>query len=282
MKEHFYACRNRKAVEHLFRVVGSLDSLIVGEKQILGQFKGAVELSRKIGMMDKQLNILSNLAIRVGKKAHSETQIGCGGSSISWAAVNMAQKKLGSLNDKSMLVIGAGKMGHLAVSQLKQKNVGSLHVMNRTREKAVALAQQFGGVASAFWEIKEVLKSVDVCICSADAPHYLIEKDLIDEVMPARANKKLILIDIAMPRNINPKVSEAHNVELLAIDDLDRVVEANVRKRHLAVGQVEAIISDKIDEFYSKLSKLAVMEERGFRLSGTQIKELDLGEKMLY
>ncbi len=263
LKTYFYIYSNENAVNHLLRVASGLDSLILGEKQILGQIKEAAELSRKKGMMSKQFNILTNMAVRAGKKARSETSIDCGGSSISWAAVVTAQDALGTLEGKSVLIIGAGKMGHLAVSHLKEKGASQIYVTNRTHENAIALAEEFGGTAVSFWDLKEVLSTVDVCICSASAPHYIIEKDLIQEIMAQRGNRKLVLIDISMPRNINPAISGIENVSLMAIDDLSKVVEDNVRKRQAAVEAVEKIIERKICEFSQKLVKNHQVELSG-------------------
>lgn len=258
-KKYFYIYQGSQAIAHLLKVSAGLDSLILGEKQILGQIREAVELSRKKGMLGKSFNILSNIAIRAGKKARTETQIDCGGSSISWAAVTMAQKLLGTLQDKSVLIIGAGKMGRLAVDYLRNKGVANIYVTNRTHETAIALAKEFDATAVAFWDMKEFLSKVDVCICSASAPHYLIEKDLVETAMAGRQERKLVCIDISMPRNINPEISSLKNVSLVAIDDLDKVVEDNTKKRLEAVEEVERIVSAKVNEFYSKLAKTPVI-----------------------
>ena len=258
--KHFYTYYGEQAILHLFRVSTGLDSLILGEKQILGQLKEAIDISRKIGMMGKQFNILSNLAIEAGGKAQNETKIAYGGSSISWAAVRMAEKTLGSLRDKSVLIIGTGKMGYLAVNYLKKKKVNRIFIMNRTHDNAAALASEFDCTAVSFLDIQEVLSSVDICICSASAPHYLIEKDLMERVMAKRGQRKLLLIDISMPRNINPEVSSFREVSLVALDDLDKVVEDSVKARHGAVEEVEEIIHRKINEFYEKLSRIRRVE----------------------
>lgn len=263
LKDHFYAFADCDAVNHLLRVSCGLDSLILGEKQILGQIKEAAELSRKKGMFSKQFNILTNVAIRTGKKARTETSIDCGGSSISWAAVVMAQEVLKTLQDKSVLIVGAGKMGHLAVSHLKEKGASQIFVTNRTHESAIALAEEFGGTAVSFWDLKDILSKVDVCICSASAPHYVIDEDLIQEVMEVRHGKQLVLIDISMPRNISPEISKFKNISLVTIDDLSKVVEDNVRRRQAAVEAVEKIIERKIYEYEQKLIKNHQVESEG-------------------
>lgn len=251
---HFYTHEDQEAVRHLFSVTAGLDSLVLGEKQILGQVKEAIDLARAQGTMNRELNILSHLAVRVGKKARTETEIGCGGSSISWAAVTRTQEKLGTLAAKSILIIGAGKMGQLAVEQLKNKNIGTVYVMNRNCDKAENLAKGIG-TAVSFWEMKEILTQVDACICSSGAPHYVIEKELMVSVMANRNQHKMLLIDISMPRNIDPETGSIPGVELLTIDELDLVVEDNVRRRKNSIGLVNEIIHTKINEFYTKIEK---------------------------
>ncbi|MFA5059318.1 MAG: glutamyl-tRNA reductase [Candidatus Omnitrophota bacterium] len=260
VQKYFYSYQGKEALEHFLRVSTGADSLILGEKQVLGQIKEAVELSRAKAMLQKEFNVLSQIVIRAGKKAQSETAIGCGGSSVSWAAVTMAQHLLGTLQDKSVLIIGAGKMGHLAVSHLKEKGASKIYVMSRTHENSCAVANEFGAEAVSFLELKNILAKVDVCICSASAPQYLLEKDLIDQIMPARAKQKLVLIDISMPRNIHPDIAFIENVSLLSVDDLDKAVEHNIARRRLAVEEVEKIIAKKIDEFYAKIEKIRVAE----------------------
>ncbi len=261
LAKYLYVKKNRDAVRHLFSVSTGLDSLIVGEKQILGQVKTATELARKDGMLGKQFNILTNLAIRLGKKARTETQIDAGGSSISWAAMKMAENLLGQLKDKSVLIIGAGKMGKLAANHFQQKGIGQIYVINRSQEKAEDLAKQYGGVAVGFWQVKDVLAQADVCICSANCAHYIIEKDLVEQVMRTRQGRKLLFIDISIPRNIHPSVAAAKNVCLLTIDDLDKVLEENLSRRRQAIQEVEMIIAKKMDEFYEKLAKRKTSED---------------------
>ena len=168
----FYTYSGKEALRHLLQVTSGLDSLVLGEKQILGQVKSAVERAQSKGMFTKTFNILSNIAIRTGKKAQNETDISFGGSSVSWAAVVMAEELLGSLNEKSFLIIGAGKMGEMAINQLHAKGASKIYLMNRTQENAEAVAKRYSGIPAAFPDIKEILTEVDVCVCSVGAPHY--------------------------------------------------------------------------------------------------------------
>lgn len=250
--QFFYTYGDRQAVEHLLRVSTGLDSLVIGEKQILGQVKEAVERAREKAMLNKQFNILTNTAIRAGKKSQTETQIGFGGSSVSWAAIRKAEELFGTLRDKTILVIGAGEMSDLAVGHIQNKGFKKLFLMNRTHANAQELADKYGAEAVGFCDIKEILSQVDICICSSGAPHYVLEKETLQRVMPLRNEKPLILIDISMPRNIDPAVSEISNVRLYEIDDLKEVVDANMKIREKAVDQVEKIIADKLIEYYTK------------------------------
>ena len=254
--QYIYVYSDADAIEHLLRVTAGLDSLVLGEKQILGQVKASVERAREIGTISRYFNILTNTAIRAGKKAQNETDISLGGSSISWAAIGMAEQTLGSLNNKSVLVIGAGKMGELALGNLCNKGLGKIYLMNRTGEKAEALAEQYKGIAASFWDIKDILTEVDLCICSVGAPHYILDKEKIATIMPLRQQRPLAMIDISMPRNIDPQVGTLPGVILRSIDDLDQVVFANMQKRCGAVAQVESIIAQKIFEFNQKIEKL--------------------------
>ncbi|MDE2221478.1 MAG: glutamyl-tRNA reductase [Candidatus Omnitrophica bacterium] len=258
---HFYTLSSRQAIDHLLRVTTGLDSLVVGEKQILGQVKEAFEFSRSKGALSKTFNVLSNLVVQTGKKARHETQIDFGGSSVSWASVMMAQDILGSLQDKAVLILGSGKMGRLAVEQLAKKGVAKIYIMNRTIEKAQELARESGGIAVGIWDIKEILQQVDACICSASCTHHLIEKDLVEAAMAARPSRPLVCIDISMPRNIAPEVAEVGNVRLATVDDLDRIVESNMQKRMSAVALVEGLIDRKIDEFYKTMEKITLIKE---------------------
>ncbi|MDP2654400.1 MAG: glutamyl-tRNA reductase [Candidatus Omnitrophota bacterium] len=257
---HFYAFQGADAVRHLLRVATGLDSLVLGEKQILGQIKTAVDLSREMGMLGRPFNILSNITVRAGKKAQNETQVGYGGVSVSWAAVTMAQSLLGSFEDKSVLVIGAGKMSKLAANHFANRGIREILVMNRTQEKAALLARQFGGTEVSFWDLKEMLERVDACICAASAPHYLITNELIAGILPKRQGRPLVLMDISMPRNIEPLDQELPGVRLITIDDLDEVTQGSLQRRQEAVRQVEEIVEQKVLEFHNKILKTGPLE----------------------
>jgi glutamyl-tRNA reductase len=253
IKDNFYAHSDTAAIQHLLSVASGLDSLVIGEKEILGQLKDAIELARQKRFLGRYLNILANTALRTGKLARSATAIGRGGLSVSWAAVEEAKVRLSTLQGRSIMVIGAGKMSQLAAADLKRKGLEHLYIVNRTKEKGETLAKRFNGIATDFSQIRELLTTVDVCICSASAPHYLLEKALLEECMAGRSNG-LILIDISMPRNIDPRAAHIQGITLIGLDELDQVVAANEAKRANAVVDVEAIISKKMTEFHKKLN----------------------------
>ncbi|MFT5387723.1 MAG: glutamyl-tRNA reductase, partial [Candidatus Omnitrophota bacterium] len=222
--EYFYNYSQSKAIKHLLEVITGLDSLVLGEKQILGQVKASFEQARNKAMLGKDFNILANLAIRTGKKVRTETQIDIGGSSVSWAAIRQAEKELTTLEDKSVLMIGAGEMSTLAVGQVHSKGFHKLFLMNRTPENARKLADRFDGEYVAFCDIKEVLAKTDLCICSSSAPHYIIDHTVVEKALALRDDKPLLFIDISMPRNLDPKIATLDNVTLYHIDDLKIVV----------------------------------------------------------
>jgi glutamyl-tRNA reductase len=260
LQSFFYICYEKDVVSHLLRVVAGLDSMILGEKQILGQVKAALSCSQEKQMLNRTFNILSNLALETGKKVRRDTLIDFGGSSVSWAAVARTQEIFGSLEGKTVLVMGSGKMGYLAIQELRNKGVEKIYVMNRTHEKAEELAQQCGVIAVQFWQIREILEQSDFCICSTGAPHYLVDRDLMEPVMAVRPERKFVAVDIAVPRNIDPEVVDIPGVTLVSVDDLSQTVQENMNKRLAAVEQAEQIIRVKIDEFYRALDKAAAFE----------------------
>lgn len=257
----FYCYRDKAAAEHLLKVAAGLDSMVIGENQILGQAKAAFERARTQGMFAKCFHLLSNTAIRAGKKARHETDFGVGGSSVSWAAIVKAERELGSLQDKSILIIGAGKMSDLAVGHIHNKGFKQLYLTNRTPANTEDLAQKYGGTVVPFCDIKEVLAEVDVCICSVGAPHYILDPDTVRKIMPLRAclpgrqaQRRLVFIDISVPRNIDPLVAQVEYVQLFQLDDLREVVDTNMELRRQSAGAVEEIVQKKVVEFFAKLN----------------------------
>ncbi len=254
-REHFYVKSSQDVVDHVFDVACGLDSLVIGEKQILGQVKEAAELSRRVGILGRVFNVLINIAVAAGKTSQSETQISSGGSSISWAAVTSAQKILTTLEDKSILIIGAGKMSQLTAGQLLRRSVKKIYVTNRTFQNAQTLARDIGGEAVMFWDLKNVLSKIDVCICSSGAPHLIIEEQFVRDVMSARNGAPLLLIDISTPRNIDPRAVQVPGVRLVCMDDLDGMIQDNLKSRRSAIADVRSIIDRKKDFFNRTIVK---------------------------
>jgi glutamyl-tRNA reductase len=258
--ELFYIHHEKDVVSHLFRVVTGLESLILGEQQILGQVKCAVAWAQSRRMLNRTFNILTNFVVETGKKVRRDTLIDAGGSSISWAAVAATQNILGPLDGKSFLVIGSGKMGQLAVQELKNKGISKIFIMNRTYEKAQELAKESGAQAVPFWQLRETLAAVDGCICSTRAPHFLLDKELMHSVMADCPRKQFAAVDISVPRNIDPHVASVKGVSLVTVDDLAFTVQDTAAKRQQAVAHVEQIIDVKIAEFYKALDKASMYE----------------------
>ncbi|MCL4425495.1 MAG: glutamyl-tRNA reductase, partial [Firmicutes bacterium] len=246
---HFYVFQGREAVEHLFRVACGLDSLVVGETQILGQVKEAYLAAAKSQAVGKTLHNLFNQALRVGKRAHSETSISDNAVSVSYAAVELAKKIFDNLEGRKVLIVGAGKMGELTARHLVSSGASEILVANRTAEKAASLARLFQGRAVPWPEIPQALETVDVVISSTGAPGYVLEKPVLARAMQGRRNRSLFLIDIAVPRDVDPAVGQLENVFLYDMDDLKNVVDANLQQRVREGRKVERIIKEEVEKF---------------------------------
>lgn len=272
-----YTYRGRDAVAHLFRVTCGLDSMLLGETQILGQVRDAYALARECGTLGKITFALFEQALNVGKRAHSETAISQNAVSVSYAAVELAKKVFSSLDGRSVMIIGAGEMGKLTARHLVSSGVREVIVANRTLEKATEVARQFGGTAVELKDALRWLQVVDVVISSTGAPHILLRKETIQEAMRARRGRPLFLFDIAVPRDIDPAVQQLHNVFLYDIDDLQAVVEANLRERQHEARNVERIIEEEVRKFEAWFSSLdAVPLIRSLRDKAEAIRRAEL------
>ncbi|MBA2871641.1 glutamyl-tRNA reductase [Anoxybacillus calidus] len=247
------------AVEHLFRVTCGLDSMILGETQILGQVRSSFLLAQEentIGTIFKQL---FKQAVTLAKRAHSETEIGSNAVSVSYAAVELAKKIFGDLKAKHVLILGAGKMGELAVQNLYGSGVQKVTVINRTFEKAKDLAERFSGQAKPLSELQCALVEADILISSTGAKDYVITKDVMMDVEKMRKGRPLFMVDIAVPRDLDPAIAELESVFLYDIDDLQGIVEANLEERKRAAEQIEMMIESEIVEFRHWLNTLGVV-----------------------
>lgn len=251
LKNYFYQYKNETAIEHLFSVACGLNSMIIGEGQILGQIKEAFSSAINAENTGKAFNKLFNLAIKAGKRARSETLISQGATSISFAAVELAKKIFGELQGRKILLIGAGKMSELTLKLLIKAGISFVIVANRTYDNAFKLAEKYDGGAIKFDEINEELKNADIIISSTGAPRFILNKEKLIPCMKARKNRPLFLIDIAVPRDINPDVNDLDNVYLYNIDDLENVVKENIDDRIVEIEKVKKIIKEEMEGFFN-------------------------------
>jgi len=244
-----YVHEGDNAVRHVFRVASSLDSMVVGEPQILGQIKKAYRTATAINTSGVILNRLLHRTFFVAKRIRTETGIGDRAVSISFAAVELGRKIFGTLEGKAVLLIGAGEMAELAVEHLVRNKVGDVYVANRTFENAVALAKKFNGQALRFEEISTCLKSIDIIISSTGAPDFVINRDQVKGVLRVRRNRPLFFIDIAVPRDIDPAVNRLSNSYVYDIDDLKDVVDENIEDRQQEAVKAERIVDEAVINF---------------------------------
>ncbi len=248
-EDSLYVHEDDEAVRHLFRVAASLDSLVVGEPQILGQIKEAYRSAADAKTAGVILNRLMHRAFFVAKRIRTETGIGDRAVSISYAAVELGRKIFGELDGKRVLLIGAGEMAELAVEHLIRHRVGETLVANRTFEKGLELARRFNGKAVRFEEIPEQLKHADIILSSTGAPGFVITRDQVKPVIRARRNRPIFFIDIAVPRDIDPDINRLDNSYVYDIDDLKEVVEENLGDRQKEALKGERIIDEAVIRF---------------------------------
>ncbi|NHM30500.1 glutamyl-tRNA reductase [Neobacillus terrae] len=247
------------AVEHLFKVACGLNSMVLGETQILGQVRDSFLLSQNEKTTGTVFNHLFKQAITLAKRAHSETDIGANAVSVSYAAVELAKKIFGSLENKHVLIFGAGKMGELAAQNLHGSGVRKVTVINRTFEKAVSLAEKFGGQARTLEELQRALAEADILISSTGSKDLVITKDMMANVEKMRKGKPLFMVDIAVPRDLDPNIGELENIFLYDIDDLEGIVEANLQERKKAAQQIMLMAEKEIVEFKQWIGTLGVV-----------------------
>ncbi|HVW87124.1 MAG TPA: glutamyl-tRNA reductase [Bryobacteraceae bacterium] len=250
---HLYRLESREAIHHLFRVASSLDSMVVGEPQILGQLKAAYAAAKTEGTIGGVLETVLTRAFNVAKKVRSETGIGQMAVSVSYAAVELARRIFDSLKGQTIMIIGSGKMGELAAKHLRRSGASRILVTNRTWERAQELARLFEGQAVEYTRFQSMLHEVDIVIASSGAPHYILNREDMQRVITQRRNRPMFLIDIAVPRNIDPAVNDIEGVFLYDVDDLEGVVNANIRERAKQAEQAEAIVRSEVDQMMTRL-----------------------------
>ena len=244
---YYYA--NTDSVRHLYRVVSSLESLVVGEGQILGQVKEAFCRAQRNGFVGLDMNHLFQSAFALGKSIRSDTEISRGAVSIAYAAVELCKRVFHDFSDNSAVVVGTGEMGALAVQYLKKAGVDRVDFVNRTPENAVHLGRKYQADVHPLQRLDEVLQSADIVISATGSPHYVIPARMVELALKRRSGRPMVLVDIAAPRDIDPKVNEISGAFAFCLDDLEEVVHANRSKRLQATRAVEAIISKKLSEY---------------------------------
>jgi glutamyl-tRNA reductase len=286
---HLYSLRSGEAVRHLFRVTAGLDSMIVGEAEIQGQVKRAYELALVEGATGPILNRLFRGALTAGGRAREETGISEKNVSIPSVAVDLARRTLGDLADRRVLVVGAGETAELVAKALVSRGVATVFVANRHYDRAIGLAERFGGNAVRFDDLPEQLERADIVVSATNSPHHIVERDELEHVMRDRGGRPLLLVDIAVPRDIEPACREVAGVSLHDIDDVQQIVERNASGREAEARRAERILDAEQDRFERWLASLevvptiAALRERGDEVVRRVLEEnegrwQDLGE----
>lgn len=256
--KHFYALKSLGAVRHLFNVASGIDSMVLGDVQILGQMKDAFELAQHAKTVGTILTKLFHTAFRSGKRTRAETEISEGAVSVSYAAVELASKIFNDLAQRKALLIGAGDTGKLAAKHLIGKNIGKLLLANRTRERAEEIAAALGGTVVDFRNIATIVEEVDIIMTSVNAAGYILSESDLQTIMKHRANNPLFIIDLGVPRNVDPAANTIDNVFLYDIDALSRIVDKNLEKRRSEIPKVQDIVYQEVVKFYQWFNSLQV------------------------
>jgi glutamyl-tRNA reductase len=256
VEPHLYEYREREAVRHLFRVASSLDSMVVGEPQILGQVKASYTVAREVGAVQSELEGLLQRTFAVAKKVRHETNIGASSVSIASVAVELAQKIFGSLQGKTVLLVGAGKMSELAARHLMQQGAAGVLVANRTHERAIQLATQFDGKAVPFDELYAHTAGADIVITSTGAPEPIFRTEHGKQFLHARKNRPMFFIDIAVPRDVDQAMNKLEGIFVYNIDDLQGVASSNMAERGREAQAAESIVSREVERFERRLKQL--------------------------
>ncbi|NMO95292.1 glutamyl-tRNA reductase [Paenibacillus lemnae] len=256
--KHLYIYEDEQAISHLFKVTCGLDSMVIGETQILGQVRNAFLKSQEEKATGTWFNMLFKQAVTLGKRAHSETSIGESAVSVSYAAVELGKRIFGVFHNKKVMILGAGKMSELTVKHLYANGAAEVIVANRTLARAEELAGKFKGTPCTITEAMKRLDDVDIVISSTGANDYVLRPTMVKESMLKRQSRPLFMIDIAVPRDIDPAVGEVQNVFLYDIDDLEGIVESNMEMRRAEAAKIEKMIEEEMDHFHNWLRTLGV------------------------
>jgi glutamyl-tRNA reductase len=253
LRSYIYTFEEQHAIRHLFRVASSLDSMVVGEPQILGQLKAAFALAREQGSIGTYLDAVLTRAFSVAKRVRTETQIGQNAVSVSHAAVELARDIFGSLNRKTVLIIGAGKMSESAAKHLQRAGATDILITNRTPERAERMATLFQGRNIPYEDFPGRLHEADIVITSSAAPGYVLNREQVKRAIDARRNQPVFLIDIAVPRNIDPATHDLEHAFVYDIDDLQRIADQNMKGRREVAEHAEGIVNEEVGRLLARL-----------------------------
>ncbi len=249
---HIYLHRDQQAVRHVFRVASSLDSMVLGEPQILGQVKEAYSIARVAGTVGSELEYLMQSAFSAAKRVRTETEIGSSSVSIASVAVDLARKIFGSLHGRTVFLVGAGKMSELAARHLVQQGAGTILVTNRTIERAQRMAEPFNGRVIPFEQLYEHAAEADIVITSTGAPHHIFRPEHGRAFLHARKNRPMFFIDIAVPRDVDPAANNIEGLFVYDIDDLQQRAAAHIAERSRSAGDAEALIGAEVERFHER------------------------------
>ncbi len=259
LNSHFYEFKHRDVVRHVFRVAASLDSMVVGEPQILGQVKEAYAVARGVGAVHSALDVLLSRAFAVAKRVRNETAIGSNSVSISAVAVQLAEKIFGSLKGTTVYVVGAGKMAELAARRFMAQGVGAIFFSNRTHQRAVQIAEAFGGEAVSFDQLHQAADRADIVLVSTGASEFLFRREHGERFLARRRNRPMFFIDISVPRNVDPEVNKLDGIFVYDIDDLQAVAAGNSAERKKEAERAEQIVETEVERFAARMKSLAVV-----------------------
>ncbi len=257
-ESYLYWRRQQDAVLHLFRVASSLDSMILGEPQILGQVKRAFLIAQEAGAVKGELFEVVNQALTVARKVRRETGLGQAAVSVPYAAVELARAIFGRLEGKALFLIGAGKMSEIASRHLLRSGANEIYVSNRTLDRSRELAQKFHGAAIPFEDLLDNLHKADIVISSTAAPDFIIRKEQVEQILAVRKHRPIFFVDIAVPRNVDPAVNDLESAYVYDIDDLQQVVDANRKQREKEAERAEEIVHQEVQKLVRRLASRAV------------------------
>lgn len=281
VERYLYRRTGRDAVRHVFRVASSLDSMVVGEAQIQGQVRESYESARSLRSADVVGPVLSRLfehALSVGGRVRSETTLGTGAASIPSAAVELARKIFGPLRGHRALILGAGDMSELAMQCLAGDEVENVVVANRTVERAAEVAARVGGRSAGYDELAGLLEETDIVVSATSAPHYMVTRSMVDAAVARRGGEPLLIVDLALPRDVEPSVGELGDVFLYDIDDLRQIVEENRERRAGELPEAEAIVESAVEDYwgwYASLDVVPLLRAMRARAEATRALELE-------